>query len=119
MIQSHHINDSRGYDPEYLKSEAEPYIENRLNEENLSDIIKWDLCDVGARGIQLRAFIGKSSMMWVGSPSHTIEYDLSNLWVMMDEFLDYYVGHCKGVNYTPDSNPTRFQEEQFAKYGCD
>ena len=117
MIMNHYIHDYRGYDQVELETKANDYIETKLKEAGKEEIIRWDLCDVGANGIQLRAFIGKSSMMWVGAPSHTIKYDLSNLNEVMDEFLGYYIEHSKG--YSKDSNPTRYQEESFAKWGCE
>jgi hypothetical protein len=118
MIGKHYIHDYYGYDPEELTEITEQYIENKFNDAGLADVITWDLCDVGARGgVQLRAFIGKSSTMWVGSPEYTIKYDMQNLYDVMDEFVEYYIENSKG--FTKDSNPTRYQEESFKKYGCE
>lgn len=105
------------YDPEVVQQTVDAYVEPKFIEAGKEEVINWDLCDVGARGIQMRAFIGKSSMMSIGSPDFTIEYDLSNIQECMEAFVEYYLKQAKGR--TVDSNPTRFQEEQFAKYGCE
>jgi hypothetical protein len=125
MIKSHYLHKFRRddekdyYDQDQLIEKANEYIETKLKEENLANVIKWDLSDVGANGIQLRGFIGKSTMLGFCDPEFTIKYDMSNLYEKMDAFLAYHIGQCKKYKFNESSHPTKFQEEMFERYGCD